>query len=72
MVRCFLKVYFLRYLYVSTANANALLAALIPVPEGGGKVLFGNGSGGPLSHGLEGLRGQHFARQLPFDIREKK
>ncbi len=47
----FLNVYFSRFLDVSAANADALLAALKPAPEGGGVVLFGGGSGGP-SHSI--------------------
>jgi hypothetical protein len=64
----FLNVYFLRFLNVSDANEDALLAALIQAPEGGGKVLFSVGPGGPLAHGLEGILCQRFARQLPFNI----
>jgi hypothetical protein len=68
----FLNVYFLRFLDLSATDPDALLAALVPAPEGGDVVLFGDGPGGPLSHRLEGLLGQGFARQLPLDGREQE
>jgi hypothetical protein len=68
----FLNVYFSRFLDVSAADLDTLLAALEPAPEGGSVVLFGDGPGGPLPHRLEGLLGQCFARQLPLDDREKE
>jgi hypothetical protein len=72
MVRDFFNVYFLRFLDISATDADALLTMLIPASEGGGQVLFGDGLGGPLPYGLEGLLGQRFARQLPFDIWEQE
>ncbi len=53
----FLNIYFLRFLDVSAADADELLTALIPVPEGGGEVLFGVGLGSSLPHRLDGLLG---------------
>ncbi len=66
----FFNIYFSRFLDVSAADPDALLAALVSAPERGSVVLFGDGPGGPLPHRLEGLLGQCFARQLPLDGQE--
>ncbi len=51
---------------------RTLLTLLIPPPEGGGEVFFGDTPGGPLPHGLEALLGQGHACQLLLDGREQE
>ncbi len=51
---------------------RTLLTLLIPPPEGGGEVFFGDTPGGPFPHGLEALLGQDHACQLLLDGREQE
>jgi hypothetical protein len=45
------------FFYISIADSNASFAPLLPPPECGGEVLFGDGSYYPIPGLLEGLLG---------------
>ena len=66
------KIYFLGFLNISTANLNTLLASLIPLPEGGGEVIFADSPDHPLPALLEGLLGEGAAGQLVLDLGEEE
>jgi hypothetical protein len=55
---CYQKTYFLAFLDIVPADMNALLASLVPLLEGGGKVLLSQGPDDPLPAVLEGLLGE--------------
>jgi hypothetical protein len=65
-------IYFGLFLDIVAADTNALFAPLLPAPEGGGKVLLGDGPNDPLPVVLEGLLGQRHASQLGLHSREQK
>ena len=64
--------YFLGLFHIVAADSHALFASLIPGAEGGGEVVFADGSADPFPGGLEGLLGQGHPRQLHLDLREEE
>jgi hypothetical protein len=57
---------------IVATDTYTLFAALRPAPEGGSKVLLGDGPDDPLSAVLEGLLCQHLASQLGFHFWEEE
>ncbi len=51
---------------IFTLDPNALFAALVPLPEGGGELVFGDGVRYPFLHALEAPLGHVKASQLFF------
>jgi hypothetical protein len=51
------KLYLRLFFNISTADSNAFFATLLPPPERGGEVLFGDGFYYPIPGLLEGLLG---------------
>ncbi len=59
--------YFLAFLDIVSADLNALFALLIPPPEGGGEIVFAEGSD-DLPGVLEGVLRQGEASQLHLEL----
>jgi hypothetical protein len=63
--------YFLAFLDIVPSDLDALFALLVPPPEGGGEVLFAQGSDDPLPGVLEAVLGEREASHLHLEFGEQ-